>query len=253
MSRDWTKSFFRSPIFDPGASEAVDAAPREVAFLWKVLRLKKGSRVLDMPCGTGRHALLLARRGALGLGVDASAEYLRRARAAARGLANARFVKGDMRRVHLGDEFDAAVNLWTSFGYFDRPRDDLKVLRGAARALKPGGFFLIDLVDYAAIKRRRRAKNWADREDGSFVLEEAFFTGGRDPKVVNEWIVLRPGRRPLRSRFVVRGYDRRRLFAALRRAGLEPIRTWGSLTGAPRRKSSTRLVVLSRRGRSRFR
>ena len=61
MSRDWTKSFFRSPIFDPGASEAVDAAPREVAFLWKVLRLKKGSRVLDMPCGTGRHALLLGR------------------------------------------------------------------------------------------------------------------------------------------------------------------------------------------------
>ena len=247
MSRDWTKSFFRAPVFDPGASEAVDAAPREVAFIWKALKLKRGSRVLDIPCGTGRHALLLARRGALVLGLDASPEYLRAARAAARSLPNVRFVKGDMRRVHLAGEFDAAINLWTSFGYFDRPSDDLKVLKGVARALKPGGLFLIDLVDYAAIRRRNRTKNWVDREDGSFVLEEAFFTGGRDPKVVNEWIVLRPGKKAVRSRFVVRGYDRRRLYAALRKAGLVPLRAWGSPTGAPRRKGSTRLVVLARR------
>lgn len=247
MSRDWTKSFFRSPVFDPGATEAVDAAAREVSFLWKALKLRRGSRVLDVPCGSGRHSVLLARRGALVLGLDASPEYLRAARAAAKGLPNARFVKGDMRRVHLEGEFDAAVNLWTSFGYFDKPSDDLKVLKGVARALKPGGLFLIDLVDYAAIKRRRRAKNWVDREDGSFVLEEAFFTGGRDPKVVNEWIVLRPGHRPVRSRFVVRGYDRRRLFAVLRKAGLVPLRVWGSPTGSPRRKGSTRLVVLARR------
>ncbi|MEK7382858.1 MAG: class I SAM-dependent methyltransferase, partial [Elusimicrobiota bacterium] len=235
-----------SPIFDPGAFEAVDAAPREVAFLWKALKLKRGSRVLDIPCGTGRHSVLLARRGALVLGLDAGAEYLRKARAAARGLPNARFVQGDMRRVRLAGEFDAAINLWTSFGYFDDPADDLKVLRGVARALKPGGLFLIDLADYAAI-RRRRAKNWVDREDGSLVLEEAFFTGGRDPKVVNEWIVLRPGRRAARSRFVVRGYDQRRLYGVLRRAGLVPLKSWGSPTGAPRRKGSTRLVVLARR------
>lgn len=247
MSRDWTKSFFRAPVFDPGASEAVDAAPREVAFLWKALKLKRGARVLDIPCGTGRHSVLLARRGALVLGLDASPEYLRKARASAAGLPNARFVKGDMRRVHLAGEFDAAINLWTSFGYFDKPSDDLKVLKGVARALKPGGLFLIDLVDYAAIKRRRRTKNWVDRADGSFVLEEAFFTGGRDPKVVNEWIVLRPGKKALRSRFVVRGYDQRRLYAALRKAGLIPLKSWGSPTGAPRRKGSTRLVVLARR------
>jgi SAM-dependent methyltransferase len=247
VSRDWTKSFFRAPIFNPGASEAVDAAPREVAFLWKALKLKRGSRVLDIPCGSGRHSLLLARRGALVLGLDASSEYLRVARAAARKLPNARFVKGDMRRVHLAGEFDAAINLWTSFGYFDSPSDDLKVLKGVARALRPGGLFLIDLVDYAAIRRRHRTKNWVDRADGSFVLEEAFFTGGLDPKVVNEWIVLHPGKRAVRSRFVVRGYDQRRLYAVLRRAGLVPLKSWGSPTGAPRQKRSTRLVVLAQR------
>lgn len=247
MSRDWTKSFFRAPVFDPGAAEAVDAAPREAAFLWKALGLHRGSRVLDIPCGSGRHSVLLAKRGALVLGLDASPAYLRAARARAKGLANARFVRGDMRRLHLAGAFDAAVNLWTSFGYFDRPSDDLKVLRAIRRSLKPGGLFLIDLVDYAAIKRRRRTKNWVAREDGSFVLEEAFLIGGRDPRVVNEWIILCPGKRAVRSRFVVRGYDQRRLYGLLRKAGLVPLKSWGSPTGAPRGRTSTRLVVLARR------
>ena len=43
-----------------------------------------------------------------------------------------------MRRIPLRGEFDAAINLWTSFGYFEKPSDDLKTLRGIARALKPG-------------------------------------------------------------------------------------------------------------------
>lgn len=247
MSSHWTNSFFRRSIFDPGSSEAVDAAPGEVAFLWRALGLKKGSRVLDLPCGTGRHSIRLARRGASVLGVDANGDYLRRARASARGLPNVRFVQGDMRRVGLEEEFDAAVNLWTSFGYFDRPSDDLRVLRGVARALKPGGLFLIDLVDYATLGRRRHARNWVARQDGSFVLEESVLTRGRDPKVVNEWIILRPGRKARRSRFVLRGYDEKRLRALLLRANLRPMESWGSLTGAPRRANSPRLVILARR------
>jgi hypothetical protein len=75
------------------------------------------------------------------------------------------------------------------------------------------------------------------------VLEEALFIGGWDPKIVNEWTILRPGRRARRSRFVVRSYDRARMFAILRKAGLKPLRTWGALSdGAP---AGTRLVVLA--------
>jgi len=247
VRRDWTKTFFRAPVFDPGSSEAVDAAPREAAFVWKALGLKRGSRVLDIPCGTGRHSILLARCGAEVLGVDVTEEYLRRARAASRGLPGARFIKGDMRSARLPSGFDAAVNLWTSFGYFDRLSDDLKVLRNIAKALKPGGLFLIDLVGHDRLRRRPQGKSWVAREDGSFVLEEVVYTKDRDARVVNEWIILRPGRKALRSRFVLRVYDRRRLFAVLRRAGLEPIKTWGSLTGASRRKGSRHLVVLARR------
>jgi len=246
MSRDWTKAFFRDPIFTPGSPEAEAAAAEETRFLWHALRLKKGSRVLDIPCGTGRHALRLARRGASVLGVDVTEEYLKEARRKGARVPNARFVRGDMRRIPLAGEFDAAINLWTSFGYFADPVDDHKTLLGVARALKPGGLFLIDMLDFDAAKKRDRTKNWVRRADGSYVLEEAVFVGGWDPKIVNEWTVLRPGKKPLRSRFVVRGYGRARMFAALRKAGLTPLRTWTSLSYSSS-PAGARLVVLSRK------
>lgn len=244
----WTKSFFRREIFTPGSAEAVAAAPAEARFVWKALGLRKGARVLDVACGTGRHSLRLARRGASVLGVDATPAYLAEARRLAKDVPNVRFVRGDMRRIPLSAQFDAAINLWTSFGYFADPADDLRTLRGIARALKPGGLFLIDMIDFGEAKRRARTKNWMKRADGAYVLEEAFFVGGWDPRVVNEWTVLKPGEPARKARFVVRGYDRKRLFAALKKAGLRPVRTWSSLTDyGSSGPAGTRLVVLSRK------
>jgi SAM-dependent methyltransferase len=245
VSRDWTKSFFRSEVFTPAAAEAQGAAAQEVRFLWKVLKLRRGARVLDIPCGAGRHAVRLARRGAQVVGVDITPEYLRQARRAGRGLKNIRFERGDMRRAVFKGEFDAAFNVWTSFGYFEKSADDLKTLRAVAQALKPGGRFLIDIADFSNLRKARRLKDWTRRDDGAIVLEEARMISGKDPKVVNEWTILRPGRKVLRSRFVVRDYDRARLFNILGRAGLTPLRTWSRLGAGA--SSGRRLVVLARR------
>jgi SAM-dependent methyltransferase len=245
----WTEKFFRPEIFTPGSAEAESAAPAEARFVWKALGLKRGARVLDVACGTGRHAVRLARRGANVVGVDATPAYLREARRAARGIANARFTRGDMRVLAYVDEFDAAVNLWTSFGYFETPAEDLEVVRGIARALKPGGKFLIDLIDYGAVSRRRRFKNWSECADGSYLLEEAVFLGGWDPRIATYWVVLRRGEPARTAHSVVRGYDRKRLFALLRRAGLHPTRTWSEMTDyGSRTERGTRLVVLAVKG-----
>ena len=73
--RQWAKHFFKKSVFWPGMAEAEAAAPREAAFLWRVLKLRRAARVLDVCCGTGRHAVRLARRGAFVTGVDVTAAY----------------------------------------------------------------------------------------------------------------------------------------------------------------------------------
>ena len=245
---DWTKRFFRADVFTPGDMDALAAAPAEAAAAWRTLKLKRGARVLDLACGTGRHSVLLAKRGAAVLGVDKTPAYLAQARRAAGGLKNCRFVQGDMRRLPFVNEFDAAMNLWTSFGYFAKYSDDVRTLKGVARALKPGGLFLIELVDHGWIRSRTTHRHWNRRADGSYLLQEAELLGGADPRVINEWTILRRGQKPRRARFVVRGYDEKRLNATLRKAGLTPVKSWSSLVGsAPRRRFNGRLVVLARK------
>lgn len=246
--RDWGKRFFRRGIFHPGESSHLAAAPREAAFAFKALGLKRGDSLLDVCCGVGRHSVRFARRGLDVTGLDATPAYLQEARRLKSAKGALRFIQGDMRRIPFRNAFDAAVNLWTSFGYFHAFRDDLRVLRGVARALKPGGRFLIDIVDADFLREHASPRHWAKREGGGFRLEEFAMREGRDPGHTNTWTILRPGAKPRTAAFFVRSYDRERLSGALRRAGLEPLRFWGSLRGDPhRRGESPRLVVLSRK------
>lgn len=242
----WQRVFFREEVFSPGQPEAAAKAPAEAAFIVRALGLKKGAQVLDLCCGTGRHSLPLARRGLRVTGLDATEAYLKRARAASDGR-NPIFLKSDMRRLTFQARFDAAINLWTSFGYFLDPADDLRTLKAVARALKPGGLFLIDLMNWGWLKRNFQPKRWERRGDGSYLLEEARLLEGPDCATVNRWTVLRRGRPAAGASFFVRNYDAARLSRALRRAGLRPVRRWGGLDGAPFRGDSPRLVVLARR------
>lgn len=240
---DWAKRFFRPSFFSPGQAEAVAAAPRETAFIWKAAGLRRGESVLDLCCGTGRHSALLARRGCEVVGLDATPAYLKEARKAK----GPRFLRGDMRRVPFRDRFDAVVNLWTSFGYFPRLADDRRTLAGVARALKPGGRFLLDLVNADRLLRDYQRTLWETRADGARLLKEHRLRLGRDPVMLSVWTLLRPGRKPLRADLFLRLYSWERLARELARAGLTPVRRWGSLDGGRWSVSSERLVVLARK------
>jgi SAM-dependent methyltransferase len=118
----------------------------EVDFLVRSLGLREGGRILDIPCGYGRHASELARRGFPVVGVDLSRAMIAEARRRWTEGPRLRFLRQDMRRIVFRNEFDAVVNLYTSFGYF-APRENEAVLRRMAGALRPGGRILIDHRD----------------------------------------------------------------------------------------------------------
>lgn len=245
-SRHWGRGFFRKAVFSPGEPQALARAPEEAAFAFRVLGLKRGSRLLDLCCGAGRHSLLLAGRGLEVTGLDATPAYLSQARWRSRVHSGPRFLLGDMRRLSFREEFDAVINLWTSFGYFTAGQDQ-GVLRGVARALKPGGLFLIDVLNGSWLRRHFMPRKWERRPDGSYLLEDARLEDGADPLVVNRWTVLSRGRPKASAVFRVRLYDKARLVRALRQAGLIPLRFWGGFDGGPLAAESARLIVLSRK------
>jgi SAM-dependent methyltransferase len=245
MKREWHEDFFRNSFYNPASPAAVEKAPQEAAFVLRQLELRKGGALLDLCCGPGRHAVEFAAKGLAVTGYDFSAEYLREAAARAKKKKVAlKLVRGDMRALPFRGEFDAAVNLFTSFGYFLKLSDDLKTLKGAARALKPGGLFLIDVINGDFIRTRFTPRDWHDLGDHYLLEEREAGRGG----IFNSWtrIDKRSGRIQEKT-FFNRLYGRAEMSAALRRAGLRPLKFWGGFDGRPHSEKSIRLICLARK------
>lgn len=115
----------------------------EVSGIVNLLGLKEGASVLDCPCGYGRHSLGLAARGFEVVGVDINSEELQICLEKRDQHLNARFVQQDMRKIIYNNQFDAVINMFYSFGFFEEDEENLKVIRNFYNALKPGGKFLM--------------------------------------------------------------------------------------------------------------
>ncbi|GCE45765.1 methyltransferase family protein [Thermosporothrix hazakensis] len=149
---------------------------KDVAFLARQLPLPRYKRVLDLCCGYGRHALLLADYGYTVTGLDrdrdAIAEARRRARKAGKDI---QYVQGDMRELEaLSGEFDAVINMWQSFCYFDE-ETNRHILRQIYRKLVPAGRFVIDMYNRTYYEGHHGTK----RQDiNGFVVETSVYLEG---------------------------------------------------------------------------
>ncbi|MBI5623993.1 MAG: class I SAM-dependent methyltransferase [Elusimicrobia bacterium] len=247
-ARDWwRKGFFDPSVYTPADHSHVAAAPAEVRGLLRLLKLRRGASILDLCCGPGRHSLLLARRGFRVTGLDRSRPYLEEARLKARrSRLQVRFKAGDMREPGFSAEFDAVINLFTSFGYFNRWSDNIKTLRGVAKALKPGGLFVMEVVNGDWIRKHFSSRSWALQDRGVYLLEERELSvKGR--RILTRWIRLRPGARLVERSFGLWLMDRKVLKRTLLGAGLRPLKFLGGWQGKPLSDECSRLLVLARK------
>lgn len=148
----------------------------EVSRLLDVLGLPQGARVLDVPCGQGRHSQLLAEAGLEVTGVDYSATLLRHARAR-RGRSRPRYVRADMRCLppRWAGRFAAVINVFTSFGFFLDPADDARVIDEFARVLEPGGMLVWHGGSRDGVMAKFLARDWWISRDGTFIGQERSF------------------------------------------------------------------------------
>jgi SAM-dependent methyltransferase len=223
---DWWQTFFSDLAVEMWLRAPSEAQTRaEVEFLHVALRLYPGACVLDVPCGGGRHAIELAARGCQVTGVDISPEFLAVARKnAAQRQATVTWEEREMRDLPWEGAFDAAYCCGNSFGYLD-DAGNLAFLRAVARALRPGGRFVLDSGAIAeTILPAFKERTWYELGDILFL--------------VNNHHQAAQSRLETECRFIRGGQTERRSFSqriyALCRAGRTAAGSWLQRTGAVR-------------------
>ncbi|MDR2758278.1 MAG: class I SAM-dependent methyltransferase [Spirochaetaceae bacterium] len=202
-------------------------------------------RVLDLCCGFGRITLELARRGFCPTGVDITGAYLSAAREdAAYENLDVEFVHADARSFKRPGVFDAAVNLYISFGYFEDPQDDRLMVKNVYDSLKPGGVFIIETLGKEIAVRDFVEADWFERA-GYLVLTQ-YAPLDSWGSLQNRWILIRDGRRIERT-FVQRLYAASELRALLLEAGFSSVELYGGWDESPYDHRAAVLIAAAQR------
>lgn len=230
-----------------GSKHFVDLAAKQTEFLDSVLQLPSGAKILDVPCGVGRHSLQFARRGYQVTGIDISSACLSIAkkRFAHR---NIKYQIGDMSDLRaFKGKFDCVLNLFTSFGYFHTDKENENVLREMYRALKPGGKLVLNLIDRDWIMKAFEPVRWSF---GNGILSMEASKYDRKTKYnESQFVMIDPRKsKPLLLHYHyhrVRLYSQPEIAALFKRVGFRKLQVIGSYMGEKfRRGRSTHPIYI---------
>ena len=245
---EWPVAFFDDdylriyrPQFQPERTAA------ETSFIAASLKAPEGASVLDLACGFGRHAIGMARLGYRVTGVDFNPRYLEiaTADAAAAGV-GVTWRAGDMRLLGYDAAFDAVYSYFTSFGYFDDDGNE-RVLAEVARSLRPGGAFLLEMVNRDHLLTHPQQRTWSQRADGALLMEETSLDGVSSRVTSRQLLIDPQGGTQVTKEFTLRTYTCAELSALMRRHGMDVRDVSGGAGGEPFGTESRRLAIVAER------
>lgn len=142
----WFQNWFNSPYYHILYNKRDDEeAELFIDNLCALLMPGTQDKILDIACGRGRHAIYLNKKGYDVVGIDLSEESIKHASVYEN--THLHFLKHDMRNLFYINYFDIALNLFTSFGYFDTDRDNQNAMHSFASSLKTGGYLVLDFMN----------------------------------------------------------------------------------------------------------
>ncbi|MFO7837831.1 MAG: class I SAM-dependent methyltransferase [Candidatus Thorarchaeota archaeon] len=226
-------------VFPPGL---LDMTKSEVTGLIELLDIEKSNRILDLCCGYGRHALELSRRGYDVVGVDINEHFIEQASEAAseEGLP-VEFRMGDMREFCEPESFDAAINMYGSFGYFADYSDELLVLRNIYKSLCTPGKLLIDLWGKEIVLELFPRASEIESERGLHVIESDIIDN--ESKLETTWNLLDKDGTWHEWTSVQNLYSAAELADMLEECGFSGMNAYGSFKGTEYNEHAERLVM----------
>ena len=173
--QSWFSSWFDTPYYhilyrDRGYEEAKKFMKNLASFL----QLKKGATILDLACGKGRHSIFLNELGFDVTGVDLSKKSI----VFAKKYENEKlhFQVHDMCKP-MDKKFDAVLNLFTSFGYFDREEDNLTTIKAIKQEIKHDGYGVIDFMNVEKVLKNLIPSEEKEVGGISFRLKRSYRDG----------------------------------------------------------------------------
>jgi cyclopropane fatty-acyl-phospholipid synthase-like methyltransferase len=233
----WTE--FKDLLF---SEDKLESSEEEIEKIIDLADLEKGMKVLDMPCGVGRHSIKLKKKGFNVVGVDKTEAYIEDAQQ--KESDDIEFLQDDMKDFRRENSFDAVINWWNSFGYFENKEDDRRMLDNIQASLKEDGVLVMDLWSKEISAMNDFSRHWAD-EDGIYNLEK-----GRPKdnwkKVERTWIKVDDGE-TVKYTWEQRLYAASELEQMLKEVGFSNVDFYGNVDGDDFDDDADRLVVVAKK------
>lgn len=183
MQRKWFQYWFNSPFYHILYSQRNDEeAEHLIDNLFAYLKPDADARILDIACGRGRHAIYLNKKGYDVTGIDLSEQSIKYALQFEQR--NLHFFVHDMRKLAFINYFDIALNMFTSFGYFESEKDHVNALKSFRKGLKADGTLVIDYFNTQKILKNLTNQEIKEVEGIEFHLHK-FVSEGKIIKHIN--------------------------------------------------------------------
>ncbi len=234
---------FKQVLF---SKERIKKTPYQVDRFVELLELRRGDKILDQCCGIGRHSIELAKRGYEVTGVDITRKYLEEAREQAQKESlDVEFIKADIREFKRDSFYDACINFYTSFGYFEDRAENIKVIENVYSSLKPKGRFLLDVMGKEILDKVYTEEDiW--RIDDGFFQEERKIRNDID-MLESRWKLIRDDGEIREHKFMYKIYTEEELKSLLSEGGFSDIETYGDLEGGSYDEEADRLIALAQK------
>ena len=222
----------------------------EVKGVIRLCNLKNNKvSVLDAPCGYGRHSIGLAQQNCQVDGVDINDYFLDTARKKVKDLKldNVKFHKKDLRKLRFKNRFNAVINMFYSFGFFEEEKDDLLVVSNFYNALKKDGKFLMHtFITVPKIKsgdyKKHEIRNLVSGHELELVRDFDYKTRREN----GEWNIVK-GNKKISSLapYSMRIYTDLEFIGLCIKAGFRKVDVYGDWKGSKYRDDSELMIVVA--------
>ncbi|MCW9065916.1 MAG: methyltransferase domain-containing protein [Ignavibacteriaceae bacterium] len=241
----WYRDWFNSENYLKIYSHRDESeAQRLVELITKNINLKSNSKILDMACGSGRHAIIFAKKRFDVTAVDLSERLLSEAKENSdQNSVKIDFVLTDILDFETTRRFNLALNLFTSFGYFDDDEDNFRVILKAYDLLTDGGYFVIDYFNKNYLLKNLIPTS-VFSENGLRITQNRLIEANR----VRKNIFIESNGSTQEFYESVRLYSYEEMITYIKKAGFNIFNEFGGYNGNYfNKESSPRLIIIAKK------